>query len=118
MALYNRYIPRNTTYTPVETEDLPNRQETPDLKPGNDPQQTRGAFSPPKSAPSGDLLGGISDLLGGIFQTVSLEHLDAGDILLALIVLFLFLEGDNLDVVIALGLMLLLGLGEEPQSSG
>lgn len=37
---------------------------------------------------------------------------DTGDILLILIALLLFLDGDNLELVITLGLMLLLGLGD------
>ncbi len=51
----------------------------------------------------------LSNLLG----SVGLKELDTGDILLALIVLFLILEdGDDLELLIALGLMILLNLGE------
>ena len=42
-----------------------------------------------------------------------LENFDTGDILLVLIILFLYLEsGDNLELVITLGLLLLLGLDD------
>ena len=51
--------------------------------------------------------------IAGILKLLHLEDLDSGDILLLLIILFLFLEGDNIELVITLGLMLLLGLGEE-----
>ena len=61
----------------------------------------------------GELTGGLSQLLGGVLKQFSADSFDAGDILLVLIILFLFLEGDNLELVITLGLMLLLGLGED-----
>lgn len=51
-----------------------------------------------------------ASMFGGILKQYSLNELDTGDILLMLIILFLFLEGDNLDVVITLGLMFLFGL--------
>ena len=51
--------------------------------------------------------------LSSLLKTLHLEHLDAGDILLGLIVLFLVLEdGDDLDLLITLGLTILLSLGE------
>ena len=66
---------------------------------------------------SGDLLGevtgGLSQTFGKFLKQFSAENFDAGDILLVLIVLFLFLEGDNLELVITLGLMLLLGLNDD-----
>lgn len=61
----------------------------------------------------GELTGSLGQLLGGLRKHFSLERLDTGDILLVLIILFLYLEGDNLELVITLGLMLLLGLGED-----
>lgn len=72
-----------------------------------DPAQTR--RQAPKNDLLGEVTGGISKLLGGVRKQFSLHDLDTGDILLVLIILFLFLEGDNLEVVITLGLMLLLG---------
>ena len=46
-------------------------------------------------------------------KNLGLKDMDTGDILLALIVLFLILEdGDDLDLVITLALMILLNLGE------
>ncbi len=87
---------------------------------GPDPGSSPGQQSPPppnaggkgKSDLLGDVAGGLSRMLGSLFRNFSLKDLDTGDILLVLIVLFLFLEGDNLEIVITLGLMLLLGLGE------
>lgn len=51
--------------------------------------------------------------LSSLLKSLHLEHLDAGDILLGLIVLFLVLEdGDDLDLIITLALTILLNLGE------
>ena len=50
--------------------------------------------------------------IAGILKGFDLEDIDSGDILLLLIILLLFLEGDNTELVITLGLMLLLGLGD------
>lgn len=59
----------------------------------------------------GEVARGLGQLLDGIKKHFSLEHFDTGDILLVLIILFLYLEdGDNLELVITLGLLLLLGL--------
>lgn len=107
--MYNRYIPQAASYGPIPPESG-----------GQAPSgQSRG-----KSGGLGSLLGGLfSDGgdQGGISQTLSsllknfhLEDLDTGDILLALIVLLLILEeGDNLDLIITLGLMILFSLGEQ-----
>ena len=74
---------------------------------------------PSKNDLVGEITGGLGQLLEGVRKHFSLENFDTGDILLVLIILFLYLEGDNLELVITLGLMLLLGLGDdEPHSSG
>lgn len=58
-----------------------------------------------------DVTGGLGQLLDGVMKHFSLKNFDTGDILLVLIILFLYLEdGDNLELVITLGLLLLLGL--------
>lgn len=62
---------------------------------------------PPKSAaPPEARQGGLSALLKGL----KLEELDTGDVLLLLILLFLFLDDreNNLELLITLGLMLIL----------
>ena len=60
----------------------------------------------PDSPPPEGGKGGLSALL----KSLKLEELDAGDVLLLLILLFLFLDDreDNLELLITLGLMLLL----------
>lgn len=100
--MYNRYIPQDVSYTPVE--------ETPS-----------GPRRPPFRLP--DFLGGkegLSGLLGeregsglsGLLRSLRLEGIDSGDVLLLLIMLYLLVEGDDLELVIALGLVLLMGLGD------
>ena len=69
--------------------------------------------SPTKNELMGEVAGGLSQLLEVVRKHFSLENFDTGDILLVLIILFLYLEGDNLELVITLGLMLLLGLGDD-----
>ena len=64
----------------------------------------------------GEITGGLGQLLDGVLKHFSLENFDTGDILLVLIILFLYLEGDNLELVITLGLLLLLGLGGDNPS--
>ena len=48
--------------------------------------------------------------LAGLLKSLRLDELDTGDVLVLLILLFLFLDDreDNLEVLITLGLMLLL----------
>lgn len=102
--MYNRYIPSQQAHISV---DHP--------APG------------PERGHSGSVKGLLAGLLGrggaegkqagqvlsSALKALHLEHLDAGDILLGLIVLFLVLEdGDDLDLLITLGLTILLSLGE------
>lgn len=55
--------------------------------------------------------------LNGLLGALGLEGIDTGDILLLLIILLLLSEGDNLELVITLGLMLLLGLSDKKERS-
>ena len=105
MTMYSQYL-NDRDFVQMESESA---------RPA--PEPPRGDSLPGSTAPKqphGDLLqdvtGGISKLLGNVFRQFSPGQFDTGDILLVLIILFLFLEGDNLEVVITLGLMLLLGL--------
>lgn len=124
--MYNRYIPGTGGYTRVtvrEQEDRPSQ-------PGEQKRSVAGGRSRsggrkrPEGSPQDifqrlsaplNFLGGEDKNAGiaGILKSLHLEDLDSGDILLLLIILFLFLEGDNIELVITLGLMLLLGLGDE-----
>ncbi|HPE16357.1 MAG TPA: hypothetical protein PK597_05325 [Oscillospiraceae bacterium] len=74
-------------------------------------QEPGGAFhhAPPPREERPNPLAGIS----GLLKKLKLDDIDTGDVLLLLILLFVFLEGDNLELVVALGLLLLMGLKDK-----
>ena len=100
--MYNRYIPNNAQYEPVRE---PHRSSAPFHPPKNTQR-------PPPPPPKGtNPLDGIIGGLSGLLNRFHLEKLDSGDILLLLILIFLFLErDDNMELVITLGLLLVFGL--------
>lgn len=115
--MYNRYIPEDAGFAPVH--------QAPPAPPPERPRPTGGLgglsgglgglrdLLGGLKGGSGDTLEGIKTALGGALKGFHLEELDLGDILLALIVLLLILEdGDGLDVIITLGLMILFNLGD------
>lgn len=73
--------------------------------PAQEHSRENGSSAPSSGAPATGK-GGLSALLRGL----KLEELDTGDVLLLLILLFLFLDDreDNLELLITLGLMLIL----------
>lgn len=97
--MYNRYIPEDTSYFPVEGEPPRRNGSGPQRKPAFRLNELTGLLKGPEG--------------GGLLKALHLDDLDAGDILLMLIMLYLLVEGDDLEPVIALGLVLLMGLGEE-----
>lgn len=101
--MYNRYIPSGTSYTRIPEEDAPQTDRSPQ---GQKKPTGGGGFSLPP------FLSGERGL-SGLLRALKLEDLDAGDLLLLLIVLLLLVEGDDLELVIALGLVLILGLDDE-----
>ena len=102
--MYNRYIPNGDSYTRIPMEDAP-APEPPPARPPDPPEPPPPARKEPGSGQQAAK--GLSGLLKGL----KLDSLDAGDVLLLLILLFLALEGDdNLELLITLGLILLLGL--------
>lgn len=126
--MYNRYLPREDTYAPI-SEPAPDQHQY--IRREATAQATQDGFGKIFSALGGGFeLGKWKGLLdgdkfGGLDQLLALLHLedlDSGDILLILIILLLLVEGDNLELVITLGLMLLLSLGDErkksPESAG
>lgn len=98
--MYNRYIPRSGGYDRVPMEDAPPRRETGDFR--------RDRRPPPAGGAAG---GGQGSWLTGLLKGLGLEELDRGDILL-LLILLLLTDGDDLEPVITLGLLLLFGLGD------
>ena len=80
------------------------------------PEEHKSSHAKPKDPLIG-LKDGLSGLLSGLGKHGLFSNFDTGDILLILIILFLFLEGDNLELVITLGLMLLFGLDDTHSAS-
>lgn len=95
--MYNRYIPSGTSYTRIPEEDAP-PLSPPEAPPAAPPPEDQAAQEPKASG------------LAGLLKGLKLDSLDSGDVLLLLILLFLFLEGDDMELVITLGLLLVLGL--------
>lgn len=100
--MYNRYIPEDVSYTPV---DHPPASNPP-------PQSTqRGQpFRLPDFLSGGE---GMAKLFRGregssLSNLLKSLHLDSGDVLLLLIMLYLLVEGEDTDLAIALGLVLLM----------
>lgn len=109
--MYNRYIPDNASYDWVGAGEKGQQEGIPVSKP---PQSGNSAGKEPLSGligSAGNLFSGKGGL-SGLLKSLHLESLDTGDILLLLIVLFLLVEGDELELVIALGLVLIMGLGD------
>lgn len=120
--MYNRYIPADADFLPIGEEPATPPEESEAVSPAEERQHSG---SPGSSGPGGRKLpGGLSALLGkreggglsGLFRSIGLESIDTGDVLLLLIILYLLVEGDDLELVIALGLVLLMGLGEGKDS--
>ena len=115
--MYNRYVPGSRGYTRVRVDEEPLKQRQKDAKGSVNQSNTATHTGTHKEnqVPLSGVFGGESKNAGiaGILKSLHLEGLDSGDILLLLIILLVFMEGDNIELVITLGLMLLLGLGDD-----
>lgn len=117
--MYNRYIPNGATYRRVVVEDAPpappHRQEHRAAE--AETQRTSDKALRLSDAPSHSISGEASRIFSVIKAQLStllngfeLGGLDTGDILLLLILLLVFLDGEDTELLITLGLALLLGL--------
>jgi hypothetical protein len=117
--LYNRYISGRqgdedfvpaASLTDLEKSLQPQKDHVPDIKASEDGQKAVEASS------RGGLLGGLfgrrKGKSGGLFDGLfgGLKNLDIGDIILLLIIILLVLEEDDMDFLIILGLVFLLGI--------
>ena len=96
--MYYRYIPSGASYVRITEEEAPEPRAHTAAPPS--------PHGEPEEAEPKEKKGALAGLLKGL----KLDSLDTGDILLLLILLFLFLEGDDMELIIALGLLLLMGL--------
>ena len=101
--MYSHYM--NGPFSPLPQQVSHSSHEAHTCKTGNSEQ-------PKKNDLLDDITGGLTKILGGITSQFCVANIDLGDVLLMLIILLLFLEGDNLELVITLGLMILLGLND------
>lgn len=128
--MYNRYIPNGTAYTRIPEEDIPpfrpygaqgeetsapSGPEENSIPHGGEPHSEQGSGAPfgfrwpfGGESASGEKK---NTWLSGLLKNFKLDELDTGDILLLLIVLFLFIDGDDTEMLITLGLLILFGLG-------
>lgn len=98
--MYNRYVRApDGGYTRVpQPEEEPPRGESARQPP---PEEPRGRKAPPKE-------GKGSDFIDGILEKLHLGDVDSGDLLILLLLFFLFRQDADEEVLIALGLLLIL----------
>ena len=96
--MYNRYIRNDAgVYERIPVEEPP-----PFTSPGcgdGPPPPPPGGHPPPK---------GGKGILSGILDKLNLKDIDTSDLLLLLLIVLLFREGEDEDLLIALGLLLIL----------
>ena len=102
--MYNRYIPDDTAYIPVERE-----------KSTEQGKQTGGRPPERPFFGEGTVLHRGRQVLDALRSSLPLNHLDTGDLLLVLILLLLLTDGDEPDLALALALVFVLGLGDKKQ---
>ena len=136
--MYNRYIPSDADFLPIEAPEEPVQPERPqaaeaprtDMEDSASGHTRNGGSQGGRKWPGFLNAEGLSGLFGrkegsaegraetkgsglsGLLRSIGLEDIDSGDVLLLLIILYLLVEGDDLELVIALGLVLLMGLGD------
>lgn len=116
--MYNRYIPNGATYRRVIVEDTspppPRSHESNPVTPTAQNLDKLFHLSDVQPhgqrAKSANVLSGIKAQLSALLNGLELGGLDTGDILILLILLLLFLDGNDTELPITLGLVLLLGL--------
>ena len=109
--MYNRYVRNDTgVYTRVSIPDHPASQEkdASDSR-GHSAQAPHSNTSAEQGQPS-PLAGlfGKGGLFSGILDKLKLNEIDTGDLLLLVILFLLFRDGEDDELLIALGLLLIL----------
>ena len=99
--MYNRYIPQDLSYTWAEETE-----RSGPAKPSGGLWHILGSLGRKEDTE------GEQGLLSGILSHIHLEKLDTGDYLILAVAALLFVEGEDVDLAIALALVFLLGFGE------
>ena len=101
--MYNRYVKNDAgIYRRIDTEHTyaPPHHTT--------KQETHTTYvNSRNSSPLGNLLG-ADGLLSGILGKLKISEIDSGDLLLLVIIFLLFRDGEDEELLIALGLLLIL----------
>lgn len=111
--MYNRYI-RNDhgTYTRIPQEEpaRPESRATQKETSREEPEKKQTAFQPPKPPNNGEnrWTDGLTGFLRHILDQLHLDHVDTGDLLLLVLLFFLFREDADEELLVALGLLLIL----------
>lgn len=114
--MYNRYVRNdNGAYTRIPQEE--NRKPSSPPRQKQQPKQAHQeqheqqshweapSFSPP---PGGRTTDGLTGFLRHLLDQLHLDRVDTGDLLLLLILFFLFKEDADEELLVALGLLLIL----------
>ena len=103
--MYNRYIRNDQgVYTRIPEEES-RRPQAPPPPPGGGQHPPHTDVPPPQDDGRGDSLTG---LLRRLLDQFHLSSVDSGDLLLLAILFFLFREGADEELLVALGLLLIL----------
>lgn len=112
--MYNRYI-RNDDghYRRIPVQDPPPPGEERGAPPPPPPPPPGGAYAPPQGGgshvpPPPDGGGQRKGFLSGILSRLKLDEIDTSDLILLLLIFLLFREGEDEELLIALGLLLIL----------
>lgn len=120
--MYNRYIRNDSgSYTRIpEEEARPQPQSPPPPPPEPSAQPHRGA-PPPPDPPDGDggrgrpppnssgrTSDGLTGFLRHVLDRLHMDHVDTGDMLLLILLFFLFREDADEELLVSLGLLLIL----------
>lgn len=117
--MYNRYIRNDDgVYTRIPQEDRPPASsgagpERSSPSGGQVPPPNTGDTSPPKQeqrSPEGGSRwsDGLTGMLRHFLDQLHLDHVDTGDLLLLVLLFFLFREDADEELLVALGLLLIL----------
>lgn len=111
--MYNRYIRgENGTYSRVPQEDphQPPKQKPETHRPPPKPEapQPKPEQKPPSDGKSGQITDGLTGFLRHFLDQLHLDHVDTGDLLLLILLFFLFREDADEELLVALGLLLIL----------
>ena len=111
--MYNRYIRNdNGVYTRIPQEEskqqaAPPKKEATQHNQSNSPHPTSPP-SPPNNNGSGRWSDGLTGFLRHFLDQLHLDHVDTGDLLLLVLLFFLFREDADEELLVALGLLLIL----------